>query len=87
MKKKLSAVVIPNILQIRGHILQVVTISMGRNKGNKTPKKSPAAVCPICKGSSQARDWVRCDGPCKQWFHCSCVCVDIVDVKDIIWLC
>ena len=60
-----------------------------RSKDNSTeasPTTEPAGDsdkqrCPQCKDDSQENedaasakeDWVRCEGPCKTWFHWRCV--------------
>ncbi|RKF76249.1 Set1 complex component spp1 [Golovinomyces cichoracearum] len=38
----------------------------------------------ICRGPDDHRMMVNCEGPCKDWYHCSCLGIDVEDAKELL---
>ncbi|CAD6503619.1 BgTH12-03279 [Blumeria graminis f. sp. triticale] len=38
----------------------------------------------ICRGPDDHRMMVNCEGPCKDWYHCSCLDIDVEDAKELL---
>ncbi|POS88382.1 hypothetical protein EPUL_000126 [Erysiphe pulchra] len=38
----------------------------------------------ICRGPDDHGIMVNCEGPCKDWYHCSCVGIDVEDAKELL---
>ncbi|KAI1002855.1 hypothetical protein K3495_g5346 [Podosphaera aphanis] len=38
----------------------------------------------ICRGPDDHRMMVNCEGPCRDWYHCSCLGIDIEDAKELL---
>ncbi|RDW92511.1 hypothetical protein BP5796_01905 [Coleophoma crateriformis] len=38
----------------------------------------------ICRGPDDHRMMVNCEGGCDDWFHCSCIGMDIADAKELL---
>jgi COMPASS component SPP1 len=38
----------------------------------------------ICRGPDDHRMMVYCDGGCDDWYHCSCLKIDVADAKELL---
>ncbi|RKF60258.1 putative phd transcription [Erysiphe neolycopersici] len=38
----------------------------------------------ICRGPDDHGIMVNCEGPCKDWYHCSCVGINVEDAKELL---
>ncbi|KAI6249181.1 hypothetical protein HI914_02929 [Erysiphe necator] len=61
------------------------TDSVLKNDGQSESEYSHDGVeyC-ICRGPDDHGMMVNCEGPCKDWYHCSCVGIDVEDARELL---